>query len=85
MNKFDEIDESKIDLISSPTVTNLHKLRVRWSDGVSIGSETINSELSSYISESGKPSLPYQTDETLVGAHQEFYEKVLSENGILAE
>ena len=82
---FDEIEENAVELIKEPTPTNLDKLGVLWSDGVTQGSETINADLSSYIEQSGKPVLGYQDDASLVDAHQEFYEKVLSENGVFAD
>ncbi len=82
---FDEISADEADVIKDPTAVNLGKLGVKWADAVSVGSETINSDLESYIKESGKPVLEYQTEETLVDAYQDFYEKVLSEDGVLAD
>ena len=50
-----------------------------------IGNDTINPELESYIVESGKPILGLQDEECLVEAHQDFYDQVLNENGVLAD
>ena len=82
---FDNITNEDVDFLKTPNALNLNKTGAQWADAISIGSETINSELSSYINDSGKPVLDYQTEETLVDTHQGFYEKVLSENGVLAD
>ena len=82
---FDKIASEDVDFLKTPNALNLNKTGAQWADAISIGSETINSELSSYINDSGKPVLDYQTEETLVDTHQDFYEKVLSENGVLAD
>jgi starch synthase len=82
---FDNITNEDVDFLKNPNALNLNKTGAQWADAISIGSETINSELSSYINDSGKPVLDYQTEETLVDTHQGFYEKVLSENGVLAD
>ena len=82
---FDKIANEDVDFLKTPNALNLNKTGAQWADAISIGSETINSELSSYINDSGKPVLDYQTEETLVDAHQDFYEKVLSENEVLAD
>ena len=81
---FDNIPNEDVDFLKTPNALNLNKTGAQWADAISIGSETINSYLISYINDSGKPVLDYQTEETLVDTHQEFYEKVLSENGVLA-
>jgi len=82
---FDKIANEDVDFLKTPNALNLNKTGAQWADAISIGSEAINSELSSYINDSGKPVLDYQTEETLVDAHQDFYEKVLSENEVLAD
>ena len=82
---FDKIANEDVDFLKTPNALNLNKTGARWADAISIGSATINSELISYINDSGKPVLDYQPEETLVDAHQDFYEKVLSENGVLAD
>jgi len=81
---FDNITNEDVDFLKTPNALNLNKTGVQWADAISLGSETINSDLISYIKDSGKPVLDYQTEETLVDTHQEFYGKVLSENGVLA-
>jgi len=82
---FDKIANEDVGFLKSPNALNLNKTGAQWADAITIGSETINSELSSYIDDSGKPVLDYQSEETLVDTHQGFYEKVLSENEVLAD
>ena len=73
-------------MLKTPNALNLNKTGAQWADAISHWQvKPINSELSSYINDSGKPVLDYQTEETLVDAHQDFYEKVLSENEVLAD
>ena len=82
---FDGIEADGLVLPNSPSSIDIYKLGVQWADAVGIGSDTINPELKSYITESGKPILGYQEDDSLVDAHQDFYDKVLSQNGVLAD
>jgi starch synthase len=82
---FDKIANEDVDFLKTPNALNLNKTGAQWADAISVGSATINSELISYINDSGKPVLDYHPEETLVDAHQDFYEKVLSENGVLAD
>ena len=83
--KFDNIESDKLDVVADPTAANLNKMGVDWADAVSYKSDAINDELSSYISESNKLSLAYDNLEEIVDVHQEFYGKVVSENGVLAD
>lgn len=82
---FDNIPNEDVEFLKTSNALGLNKTGAQWADAISFGSETINSELSSYINDSGKPVLEYQQADTLVDAHQEFYEKVLTEDGVLAE
>ena len=82
---FDGISMENLTLNNAPTVSSLDMLGLQWADNIGIGDDTINPELQSYIVESGKPILGHQDDESIVEAHQDFYDKVLSENGVLAD
>ena len=82
---FDNIPTEDIVNKENPSIDSLNYLGVQWSDIIGIGSKTINPELESYIVDSGKPILGLQDEECLVEAHQDFYDKVLNENGVLAE
>lgn len=83
--KFDSFDDESVKELAKPTIENLNILGVKWADAVGIGSETINESISSYIKESGKPVLDYQTEETLITAHQDFYNTIIENDEILAD
>lgn len=82
--KFDNFLEEDVNLLATPTIENLNMLGIKWADAIGIGSETINKTVSSYIEESGKPVLEYQTEETLITAHQDFYNNILANDEVLA-
>lgn len=83
--KFENFDDESVKELAKPTIENLNILGVKWADAVGIGSETINESISSYIKESGKPVLDYQTEETLITAHQDFYNTIIENDEILAD
>lgn len=60
-----------------PDFVSLMKSSIDLSDGVIIASEQINSELSEYISQSGKPTLPFQGGDNYIQVYNEFYETIL--------
>ncbi len=64
--------------ITEPTLENLTKLAIDYSDGVIRGSEKINDNVDKYINETGKPNLEYHNNETYIDAYSEFYDKILS-------
>lgn len=75
--KADNITEMDADVLNAPSVLNLHKLGIKWSDGVTFGCETINEELLSYAKEQNKPILGYQSEDTIVDTNKEFYNVVM--------
>lgn len=81
--KFENIKTEDFDVLEKPTVENLDILGVKWADAVGIGSQTVSETVNKYIEKSGKPILGYQTEETLVSAHQEFYNKIIEDNDVL--
>lgn len=56
---------------------DLTKFAVEYSDGVVIASDTVNSELKSYVEQSGKLFLPTPASENYADAYNTFYDKVL--------
>jgi len=82
---FDDVTEKDASEMKEPSVLNMNKLAMRYSDGIVYGSETLNDDLSSYIDKSDKPVLTYQDEETVVEAHQEFYNNVLEVETVLAD
>lgn len=56
----------------------MSKLAIKYSDGIIIGSEEINSELSKHLKTVGKPVLPFKDESQYIDAYNEFYDKILS-------
>ncbi len=74
---FENITNNDVKLLKEPTFTNLSKLAIETSDATIIGSEAINSELSSFIKDSGKPYLDYHNEDEYIDAYSTFYDKIL--------
>ncbi len=82
---FDNISEDLTSAVKEGTVLNLNKLAIEHSDAFGIGAEDLNSEIVEYANKLEKPALAYQTEETLVDQHQEFYSEVLELNEVMAD
>lgn len=76
---FDNINDEAVKILNQPSYDNLMKLAIDYSDALIIGSENISEEVESYLNESSKPVLDYQTKEEFSEAYTNFYNtKVLS-------
>jgi starch synthase len=82
---FDGIATDDLVLENSPNSDNVNMLGVQFADVIGIGDQAIKADLLSYIENCGKPILGYQEEESLVDAHQDFYDKVLTEDGVFAD
>jgi starch synthase len=80
---FDELPTSELNLNGTADVNKLHEIGFQWSDAISHGSLEIEEILLEIINKSNKSVLEYQDEEKTIEAHQNFYDKVLSENGVL--
>ena len=80
---FDELPTSELNLNGLADVNKLHEIGIQWSDAVSHGSPDIDEVLLDLIKKTDKSVLEYHDEEQTVEAHQNFYDKVLSENGVL--
>ena len=80
---FDELPTSELNLNGLADVNKLHEIGIQWSDAVSHGSPDIDEFLLDLIKKTDKSVLEYHDEEQTVEAHQNFYDKVLSENGVL--
>ncbi len=74
----EEIKKEDIKVLEEPTYANLNKLGIQYSDGIIMGSQTLNPEVEKAIKESGKPVLEYQDPESYIDAYNDFYDKILS-------
>jgi starch synthase len=82
--EFDNIPVSELDIKGSIGVNKLHEIGIQWSDAVGFCNSEINDVLKELVKSLKKPLLEHQKEEQIIEAHQDFYDKVLSENGVLA-
>jgi len=71
--KFDNIDESLVKALESPTYTNIMKVAIDHSDALIKGSSEIPKELEDYLSKSNKPVLDYYSMDEFADPYTEFY------------
>jgi starch synthase len=77
--KFDNVDESAINILSEPTYINIMKVAVDYSDALIVGSQEIPEALQAYLKNCDKPVLEYQDQDAFAETYTEFYNtKVLS-------
>ena len=82
--EFDNIPVSELDIKGSIGVNKLHEIGIQWSDAVGFCNSEINDVLKELVKSLKKPLLEHQEEKQIIEAHQDFYDKVLSENGVLA-
>ncbi|MGQ7869820.1 glycogen/starch synthase [Sunxiuqinia sp. sy24] len=73
----DGVAEGDLKLLDEPTYENMSKLGIQYADAVIQGSEQINPNLTTYIQDTEKLFLNYQSEETYIDAYNEFYDKVM--------
>ncbi|KAF5062845.1 Glycogen synthase [anaerobic digester metagenome] len=83
--KLDGITNKDLKHFKKPTYVNVMKTAIDFSDGVIVGSETVNAELLDYINETGKPMLPYQPLDRFIDAYNIFYDKIISSQPAASE
>jgi starch synthase len=83
--KFDGFSDEDVELITDPTFNNINKIGVEYADAVIKGSENIDADVDAYIASKEKLALDYHGEETMVSAYDEFYDRVLEENGVLVD
>ncbi|GAA3775518.1 glycogen/starch synthase [Corallibacter vietnamensis] len=71
--QFDNIDETAVKTLESPTYNNLMKVAIDHSDALIIGSEEIPDELTNYLKDSKKPVLDYRSKDEFSEAYTQFY------------
>ena len=71
--KFDEIEDTHINKLKTPSYSNLMKVAVDFSDGLIKGSQELPEDLEGYLANCEKPVLDYQYPEAFAEAYAEFY------------
>jgi starch synthase len=69
----------------APNYVSMIKAAIDFSDGIIIGSPTINKEVAGYLKESDKPYLEYQSPDRYVDAYNEFYDEVLVNESVAVD
>ena len=76
---FDVITKKDVERIKEePTVMDLTKLAIDYSDGVILAEEGLPEDVKNYIENRGKMLLPYVEEEKIPEEYSEFYDKVLA-------
>ncbi len=83
--KMDGFDEGDISELKDPSLLNLHKMAMKYSDGVVEGSEELPKDLAEAVKTSEKATLEYCEPASCVKAYSDFYDEILEENSVLAE
>ena len=76
--KFDLIEAKKADTLKTPNYTNILKSAIENSDAVIFGSETVESELITFVEEKNIPFLEYEP-EHMRDSYLNFYADLLSD------
>ncbi len=76
--KLDGITNKDLKHYKKPTYVSMMKAAIDFSEGIIIGSESVNQELLDYANESGKPMLPYQPLDRFVDTYNNFYDNILN-------
>lgn len=74
----DGATEDDLKIIADPDWLSLNKLAVHFSDAVIQGSNQIDSTISTYIEQSGKAFLSYQSPDKYIDAYNDFYDTILN-------
>ena len=81
---FDEIPVDELDINGTIDVKTLHKIGLDWCDAIGVCANDAEDLFESYLNNTDKPLLQFHSEEQTIEVHQDFYEKVLSESGVLA-
>lgn len=76
----DGIKAKDVDLLSTPSYTDLAKLAISYSDGVIMGTEKPNSAALEYAGSLKKPILQHQSPEQYIEEYAKFYNKILADD-----
>jgi starch synthase len=81
----DGIDSKKVSLIEDPTFANLSKLAIKYSDGVIVGSDDVDAEIRTFISESETASIESTDENNIITDATAFYDSIIEGKQILVE
>ncbi|MDA7794674.1 glycogen/starch synthase, partial [Flavobacteriales bacterium] len=73
------VEEEDIKLISSASVSSLHKLGVQYADAIIMGSDGVDEDLDKFIVDSGKYVLSHHDNEGCIEPYNNLYDELLEE------
>ena len=77
---FEKLEENDVFGLKEPTINNLHKFAIDYSDAVVQASANINKDVYSHIKSSAKPFMEYPGEENYIDAYQDFYEQFIEKD-----
>ncbi len=75
--KLDGITNKDLTLYQDANYKSLMKAAIEFSDAIVQGEESIDADIDSFIKDSGKPTLGYQSMDNYIATYNDFYNKVL--------
>jgi len=79
--KFDGISDDKLNLIEKPSLDNLTKLAMSFSDGIVLGSEVLANDINEFIDKAEVPVLQFHDIDVFAEPYNNFYHnEVLNED-----
>jgi starch synthase len=84
-SSMDEISEDEMSAYGDSSFEGINKAAMEWADGVIIGSENTSDDLVSHAKSLEKPVLEFVEMDDVVDQYSEFYDKVMAEDGVLAD
>ncbi len=74
---FENLDKKDVARIIKPTIGNLHKFAIDYSDAIVQASPNINNSVIDYAKSTGKEFLEYPGADNYINAYEELYDKIL--------
>ena len=82
---FGDLTEEETAIFGQTDHKGLVNAQIKYSDAIIKGSPELGADIDELINSCDKPVLGYQDEETYMDAFSEFYDEILSENGVLAD
>ena len=79
------VSREDVTLIDDASVDNLHKLAIKYSDAVIIGSDKLSDNLNTFIIESDKYVIPHHKDEEFTNVYNALYDELLEESEVFQQ
>ena len=82
----DEISADEMSAYSDSSFEGINKAAMKWADGVIVGSDNVSDSLIAHAKTLDKPVLDYVgMEENFIDEYAGFYDKIMAEDGVLAD